>query len=714
MKSGQVLSWLVALMLVSSFAMADYAPQEMSFSGQIFSSGCGYSAAPQNATFTLWTAASGGSQVGNPLTLSNVGVYDGVINVILTNPIVASILSWNTSSGALYLQMQLANGWTSERKKLTSTPYALTCTEADSIGGLTLTDLDSRYVLSAGGNFDTRYIRNQYDGAQSANHWISGYSRADTAMYTPALYDTNNTGYYLDPNGTNRLNYGVFDNLHAYGNIHVQNRAHVGGDGTNHPAGAGLYVGGIAYQAFGANATIYANWDNHYGGGVMISDDGGFFDYNDGWIQFRGSLGLLFPDGNHRIQAPIMYDANNSGYYVDPNSVSRMNDIRPDIIYDPNNTGYYIDINGVSRFEDIRPSIVYDGNDTGYYLDLNSVSNAYNIYAYYLRVRNEMHIPFIYDWDNTGYYLNPNGDSRMWNAYYDYLRVYNEMHIPLIYDWNNTGYYMDPNNVSVFNDIRTIIMYDHNTAYRFDGDGTSQMNHAWTRYQYDYDNTGYYFDINGWSQIVATYVIDLRPQYGYDWNNTGYYFDFNSTTFGYRFVMYYFYYYYWGRKSGDSAPEKLTDKDLFAKLNVIRNIQIGEASITEYATAPGSNPDPFVKPPKHDDPALDQAEIDANNYGSQAGMLQSPAEKYGIKDRVRNQLILYPSSLPKDMVDPQPGPDGGEGVSMPDLTALSIAGVKAVDLRVDQLQKENDRLLSLVKDLTARLEKLEGKSPAKP
>ena len=55
----------------------------------------------------------------------------------------------------------------------------------------------------------------------------------------------------------------------------------------------GLRVQGIIWGGpWGANPTIYANWENHTGGGVAISDDGGFFDFNDGWIQMRGSLGV--------------------------------------------------------------------------------------------------------------------------------------------------------------------------------------------------------------------------------------------------------------------------------------------------------------------------------------------------------------------------------------------------------------------------------------
>lgn len=43
---------------------------------------------------------------------------------------------------------------------------------------------------------------------------------------------------------------------------------------------------------FGGNPRIYANYDNLTAGGIAISDDGGLYDHNDGWITSRGSYGI--------------------------------------------------------------------------------------------------------------------------------------------------------------------------------------------------------------------------------------------------------------------------------------------------------------------------------------------------------------------------------------------------------------------------------------
>src|SRR3989338_7825885 len=42
---------------------------------------------------------------------------------------------------------------------------------------------------------------------------------------------------------------------------------------------------------------------------------------------------------------PFIYDSNNTGYYVDPNSMSNMERVDFSYGYDRNNTGYYIDLN---------------------------------------------------------------------------------------------------------------------------------------------------------------------------------------------------------------------------------------------------------------------------------------------------------------------------------------------------------------------------------
>ena len=130
--------------------------------------------------------------------------------------------------------------------------------------------------------------------------------------YNQFTYDRDNTGYYMDMNNSSYFNVTtgneVYTNnwfrVNSSGGIYWQ--AYGGGwnmqDGTwlrTYGNKAILASGGVAGYgnsvfggAYGANPRIYANYDNVGAGGIMVADDGGFFDYNDGYIEYRGSTGL--------------------------------------------------------------------------------------------------------------------------------------------------------------------------------------------------------------------------------------------------------------------------------------------------------------------------------------------------------------------------------------------------------------------------------------
>jgi hypothetical protein len=61
---------------------------------------------------------------------------------------------------------------------------------------------------------------------------------------------------------------------------------------------SGLTVSGNAGNLYGGSGEIWANGDNHAGGGLTVSDDGGFYDYNDAYITYNGSTGLRIAGNN--------------------------------------------------------------------------------------------------------------------------------------------------------------------------------------------------------------------------------------------------------------------------------------------------------------------------------------------------------------------------------------------------------------------------------
>jgi len=138
------------------------------------------------------------------------------------------------------------------------------------------------------------------------------------------------------------------------------------------------------------------------------------------------------------MRAPIFYDYNDTAYYCNPNSVSRVNEVQSDRTY---------------GFTDIRAPIYYDYNNTGYYTDQASTSN-YNVLAvqrayagYDAGVTNSFSCS---DW------FRSSGTSGWYNATYaggiymvdsTYVRVYNSKALyvdnTILATNNITAYYSD-------------------------------------------------------------------------------------------------------------------------------------------------------------------------------------------------------------------------------------------------------------------------------
>jgi hypothetical protein len=149
------------------------------------------------------------------------------------------------------------------------------------------------------------------------------------------------------------------------------------------------------------------------------------------------------------LRAPFFYDSDDTNFYVNPNSVSFFNDIRPSIIYDRDNTGYYVDPNGTSNVAYLYRTYGFNGAE--------------------------------YDVNNTAYSMDPNGTS-----------VLQQINASIMYDRDNTAYYIDLNNASMFNQINSlgnhIINNTSPTIYFQDSDNRSAMIH---------NNSNQFYVLNG-------------------------------------------------------------------------------------------------------------------------------------------------------------------------------------------------------------------------
>lgn len=255
----------------------------------------------------------------------------------------------------------------------------------------------------------------------------------------PLLYDGNDTGYYLNPNSTSRLNI-----VHA--NYFLGEITDSGGGDSNAP-----YRFESDYSGW---ATIFAGTpgSSNGWGTFWAGNDNATYRYFDtsnpneyvfvGAGSVRASIDL--DNGQSyfgtSIRSPIFYDSNDTGYYLDPNSSSNLNAGTAVGTWNFTNGNTYSIFaygNGDTGSVSARGLNVYstDGNGavmafhrSGYYavnmgLDSDNVMRIGGWSASAARweldmsgnntVAGSSRAPIFYDSNNTNYYLDPAGNSEL-------------------------------------------------------------------------------------------------------------------------------------------------------------------------------------------------------------------------------------------------------------------------------------------------------------
>jgi hypothetical protein len=325
--------------------------------------------------------------------------------------------------------------------------------------------------------------------------YVNNYLFAGNSLRAPIFYDTNDTNFYVDPNGTTRVN--VTENIGRLGfsnYIVSRNNGGMMGD----------------YNAAGTTSkciwTIGESWPigNMYGIGYQY---GGFGPYgtqhqfvlrNNGttFTQFglAGNMHLI-GSGNATgdFRAPIFYDSNDTGFYIDPNGrrstningfssrtkmtlglTSKYQLYRADFTGDGN---YWTGVMGWGRqdlntvmtwgsgFFDTWSSPANQPSGTSHWVGVQAYhyTNAYNSgYGWQLAGGPIGNLRFRNSW--------PNNSSWTTVAMHDrndgsggalYAGIY--------YDSNNTGFYVDPNNTSILNQVRA-------NAFFYNSDQTKKSN----------------------------------------------------------------------------------------------------------------------------------------------------------------------------------------------------------------------------------------------
>ena len=244
---------------------------------------------------------------------------------------------------------------------------------------------------------------------------------------TPFIYDSNDTGYYVDPNSMSRMSRVDPDEIYNHGWF----RSHYSGKGLyNQANGTHFYSnGGSAWAITGSGGNVElqfrSNHESTMRGYVYANTGGsiGFLDYNGNW-RIRGDGANVELYGGTYIDtgyAYIIYDRNDTAYYVDPRSTSRMSGLRLDGV--DNNASGDDAILWINKPNNNDWAIIVGGS-LEYGLDLRMASS----HSYAIRTQAS------------------GGEYARWGS--DYIYHSSSIRAPIFYDTNDTAYYVDPHSWS--------------------------------------------------------------------------------------------------------------------------------------------------------------------------------------------------------------------------------------------------------------------------
>jgi hypothetical protein len=353
----------------------------------------------------------------------------------------------------------------------------------------------------------------------AGNTFSRGSSRA------PIFYDSNNTAYYTDPDSISSM-FGVAIRGDT-SSTNTQNQLFLWSAGNTTTSaigfkGNGGYFGNPTGAGDGYNT--YLTMDTPGRGWVFREGVGGTdfgASYTSGWILNNG-VWLA----NRSMRAPVFYDSNDTGYYVDPNGTTNINHLRIN-----GNWGGGNPWDGQINIRGTYPSMQFRSTTSGsmwlrhmdgggdiqhYYagdgVDSSNWSIKHTMYkdgTFYSA--SSMRSPMFYDADNTAYYSNPAGSSYVYNIDANFIntRAHIDMYGPLYSYKNDLGTIVQSFNQSASNAAQFYIRHDYGNVIIENSRGATFVYGTYVQTNnslrapifYDSNNTNYYCDPNGFSQF---------------------------------------------------------------------------------------------------------------------------------------------------------------------------------------------------------------------
>ena len=332
---------------------------------------------------------------------------------------------------------------------------------------------------------------------------VNGTGFASSDFRAPLFYDTDNTGYYVDPASTsniNRLyiNYNSASSLanstfniatSTIGGIHFTNGAGVSGAGNE---AAITFMGS---SAAAAQAGIYVHNNNSEGTHMAFATTDSYATGPQIGLRIMNTGYSLFPrsyaEAAGSFRAPVFYDSNDTSYYLDANAdrSSNINGFSARTVEATKGTYKY----NIPRYIHTSDTNYWVGTMGWGQTDFNTVMTWGS--------------GFFDTWSSPA---NSPGDTSHWVGVqaYHYVNAANSG-----YGWQLAGGVTDslwwrhswPSNSGWFK----VAMYNNNV-------GTSSF---YSTIMYDSNNTGYYVDPASTSNLNYSYIRNAISAEGYRFTN---------------------------------------------------------------------------------------------------------------------------------------------------------------------------------------------------
>jgi hypothetical protein len=350
-------------------------------------------------------------------------------------------------------------------------------------------------------NANIHYFRNTGSGTTMTID-SAGTVIATADMRAPIFYDSNNTGFYIDPAGTSNINTlngngkQMFTTADSYlrmneaagftSGIWMGNSSFGGGAGTIHLGSAGdpalsririiggTYNGSTVITLNGADGVIYAT-KTGANNTPAIQIRGGNFGYPrfqtygldadaNAWMGLGTDMGggpyehsVYFPNGtggtagNGRLS---IGDYNGTTYnarlWVYTTYTQINNSARSPIFYDSDNTARYFDgTTGINFTTGSSSRVTVYSDDSGFHVANSEgvggdvrLGAAYNLPGLYNN-------PNLYLQSESGIYFHIGNAQKGYFDSSSNLFANGSMRAPIFYDSNNTAYYVDPAGTSL-------------------------------------------------------------------------------------------------------------------------------------------------------------------------------------------------------------------------------------------------------------------------